>query len=89
MWGSAFSLSPLCMLYPDVQRVVRVFATLYRYLSPVIYGVATLEASLKGQSWPSWMLIGDQTWPEWVLTIYALNPLTGISERVPRSPLPR
>lgn len=76
--GLGLLLSPLCMLYPDVQRVVRVFATLYRYLSPVIYGVATLEVSLKAQSWPSWMLIGDQTWPEWVLTIYSLNPLTGI-----------
>src|SRR5215203_192071 len=41
--GLALTLSPMCMLYPDVHRVVRVFATLYRYLSPVIYGLVLLE----------------------------------------------
>ncbi|MEO8107710.1 MAG: ABC transporter permease [Actinomycetes bacterium] len=76
--GLGLSLSPLCMLYPDVHRVVRVFAMLYRYLSPVIYGVATLELSLSSQAWPSWMLVGDETWPEWILKVYALNPLAGI-----------
>jgi ABC-2 type transport system permease protein len=66
------------MLYPDVQRVVRVFTTLYRYLSPVIYGLVTLELALQAVQWPSWMLSGDQTWPEWLVTLYSLNPLVGI-----------
>lgn len=76
--GLALTLAPACMLYPDVHRVVRVFATLYRYLSPVIYGLATLEIALQEVTWPSWMLIGDQTWPEWLITLYSLNPLAGI-----------
>ena len=65
--GLALTLSPMCMLYPDVHRVVRVFATLYRYLSPVIYGLVVLEA-----------VIDEQSWPEWLLWVYALNPLVGI-----------
>ena len=65
--GLALTLSPMCMLYPDVHRVVRVFATLYRYLSPVIYGLVLLET-----------VIEDQSWPEWLLWVYALNPLVGI-----------
>lgn len=78
--GLSLILSPMCMLYPDVHRVVRVFSTLYRYLSPVIYGLATLQLALENpdRTWPSWMLIGDQTWPEWLLTLYSLNPMAGI-----------
>jgi ABC-2 type transport system permease protein len=76
--GLGLTLAPMSMLYPDVQRVVRVFTTLYRYLSPVIYGLVTLELALRAISWPSWMLVGDQTWPEWLLTVYSLNPLVGI-----------
>lgn len=78
--GLALNLAPMCMLYPDVHRVVRVFATLYRYISPVIYGYATLHGELSDpeKSWPGWMLFGDQTWPEWLLRLYALNPMTGI-----------
>lgn len=78
--GLALSLAPMTMLYPDMQRVVRVFATLYRYLSPVIYGLAFLEQSLAESeiAWPSWMLFGDETWPSWIVTVYSLNPLAGI-----------
>jgi ABC-2 type transport system permease protein len=76
--GLAFTLSPMCMLYPDVHRIVRVFSTLYRYLSPVIYGLAALEMIMKDHSWPSWMLIGNETWPAWLLWLYSLNPLVGI-----------
>jgi ABC-2 type transport system permease protein len=77
--GLALTLSPACMLYPDVHRVVRAFSRLYRFLSPVIYGLVTLEESLQGSTiWPEWMLIGDQTWPEWMLTLYSLNPMAGI-----------
>ena len=76
--GLAFTLAPMCMLYPDVHRVVRVFATLYRYLSPVLYGLVALEVRLSDRSWPSWMLLGDQTWPEWLYWLYCLNPLVGI-----------
>jgi ABC-2 type transport system permease protein len=65
--GLALTLSPLCMLYPDVHRIVRVFTTLYRYLSPVIYGLVTLE-----------LVLERNNWPEWLLTVYALNPLVGI-----------
>lgn len=65
--GLALMLSPLCMLYPDVHRIVRVFSTLYRYLSPVIYGLVTLEIALE-----------ENAWPEWLLSVYALNPLVGI-----------
>lgn len=65
--GLAFTLSPACMLYPDIHRVVRVFATLYRYLSPVIYGLATLQ-----------IVIDDRGWPQWILDVYSLNPLVGI-----------
>lgn len=76
--GLSLTLAPMSMLYPDVQRVVRVFTTLYRYLSPVIYGLVTLELALQAVVWPSWMLVGDQTWPEWLVTLYSLNPLVGI-----------
>jgi ABC-2 type transport system permease protein len=78
--GLAMTLAPMCMLYPDVHRVVRVFATLYRYLSPVIYGLAFLEQSLSTSeiAWPSWMLFGDETWPSWLVTVYSLNPMAGI-----------
>lgn len=65
--GLGLTLSPLCMLYPDVHRIVRVFTTLYRYLSPVIYGLAALAAVFETRGWPAWL--------EWV---YALNPLVGI-----------
>jgi ABC-2 type transport system permease protein len=65
--GFAFSLAPTCMLYPDIHRVVRVFATLYRYLSPVIYGLGLLQA-----------VIDDNGWPQWVVDVYALNPMVGI-----------
>jgi ABC-2 type transport system permease protein len=65
--GLGLTLSPLCMLYPDVHRIVRVFTTLYRYLSPVIYGLAALAAVFEKRGWPAWL--------EWV---YALNPLVGI-----------
>ncbi len=78
--GLGLFFAPLCMLFPDIHRVVRVFAMLYRYLSPVIYGVATLELSLKESTinWPSWMLFGNETWPEWLIFVYSLNPLVGI-----------
>jgi ABC-2 type transport system permease protein len=77
--GLALTFAPMSMLYPDVQRLVRVFTTLYRYISPVLYGVVSLEAVLsERESWPSWMLIGDETWPEWVLTLFELNPMAGI-----------
>jgi ABC-2 type transport system permease protein len=65
--GLALTLSPLCMLYPDVHRVVRVFSTLFRYMSPVIYGLATLEVIIRQRGWPSW-----------ILTLYELNPMVGI-----------
>lgn len=78
--GLGLILSPVAMLYPDVQRLVRVSTMLYRYLSPVIYSVATLEAALSNpdKAWPSWMLFGDEAWPSWIMDLYALNPLTGI-----------
>lgn len=78
--GLALTLAPMTMLYPDMQRVVRVFATLYRYLSPVIYGLVFLEESLAESeiAWPSWMLFGDETWPSWIVTVYSLNPMAGI-----------
>lgn len=65
--GFAFTLSPTCMLYPDIHRIVRVFATLYRYMSPVIYGLAGLQA-----------ISDERGWPSWVVHFYALNPLVGI-----------
>jgi ABC-2 type transport system permease protein len=65
--GLGLTLSPLCMLYPDVHRIVRVFTTLYRYLSPVIYGLGALAVVFEKRGWPAWL--------EWV---YALNPLVGI-----------
>jgi ABC-2 type transport system permease protein len=65
--GIALTLSPACMLYPDVHRVVRVFSTLYRYLSPVIYGLAFLEEVLQKRGMP-----------HWIYTLYVLNPLAGI-----------
>jgi len=77
--GLALFFAPMSMLYPDIQRVVRVGAQLLRYLSPVLYGVVFLETLLEDKNdWPSWMLFGDQTWPEWILTLYELNPLVGI-----------
>lgn len=81
--GLGLTLSPACMLYPDVHRLVRVFSTLYRYLSPVIYGLVTLENALQGPAgdphqWPEWMLFGDETWPSWIVTLYSLNPMAGI-----------
>lgn len=77
--GLGLLFSPLCMLYPDVQRLIRVFSTMYRYISPVVFGVTTFAAILEGkESWPSWMLFGDQTWPVWALRLFELNPLTGI-----------
>ena len=78
--GLAMTLSPMCMLYPDVHRIVRVSSTLYRYMSPVIYGLLALEASLSNPNiqWPSWMLVGDETWPHWLFWVYCLNPLVGI-----------
>jgi ABC-2 type transport system permease protein len=65
--GLGLTLSPACMLYPDIHRVVRVFATLYRYLSPVIYGLAFFEE-----------VVHDEGWPHWVVWAYSLNPLVGI-----------
>jgi ABC-2 type transport system permease protein len=65
--GLALTLSPLCMLYPDVHRIVRVFTTLYRYLSPVIYGLGALT-----------LVFEKNGWPDWLLWVYALNPLAGI-----------
>lgn len=65
--GLSLTLAPLSMLYPDIQRVVRVVTTLYRYMSPVIYGLVTLKAALAAGGWPSW-----------VLDVYALNPMVGI-----------
>jgi len=65
--GLALTLSPLCMLYPDVHRIVRVFTTLYRYLSPVIYGLGALT-----------LVLEENGWPEWLLWVYSLNPLVGI-----------
>jgi ABC-2 type transport system permease protein len=77
--GLALMFAPMSMLYPDFQRLVRVFTTLYRYISPVLYGVVTLELALQEKTdWPSWMLFGDQTWPKWMLTLFELNPLAGI-----------
>ena len=78
--GLALMFAPLSMLYPDVQRLIRVFTQLYRYLSPVLYGVVALEKILAdpAKDWPSWMLFGDETWPEWLLTLYKLNPMAGI-----------
>ena len=77
--GLGLMLSPLCMLYPDMHRLVRVFTTLYRYLSPVIYGLSRWKRSLlTHEDWPDWMLFGDETWPEWILTLFELNPLAGI-----------
>ncbi len=65
--GLGLMLSPLCMLYPDIHRIVRVFTTLYRYLSPVIYGLGTLT-----------LVISERGWPDWLEWVYALNPLVGI-----------
>ena len=65
--GIARTLSPACMLYPDVHRVVRVFSTLYRYLSPVIYGLAFLQE-----------VLDKRDLPQWIYTVYVLNPLAGI-----------
>jgi ABC-2 type transport system permease protein len=65
--GFGFTLAPACMLYPDIHRVVRVFATLYRYLSPVIYGLVLLED-----------VIDTRGWPQWIVDVYALNPMVGI-----------
>jgi ABC-2 type transport system permease protein len=65
--GLALNLSPMCMLYPDVNRVVRVFSTLFRYMSPVIYGLATLEE-----------IIQHRGWPEWIITLYCINPMVGV-----------
>ncbi|MCZ3387729.1 MAG: ABC transporter permease [Actinomycetia bacterium] len=65
--GLGLTLSPLCMLYPDVHRIVRIFTTLYRYLSPVIYGLGTLAG-----------VFADRGWPDWLQWVYALNPLVGI-----------
>jgi ABC-2 type transport system permease protein len=65
--GLGLVLAPACMLYPDIHRVVRVFSTMYRYLSPVVYGLATLEVMIKHQGLPSW-----------VLRVYELNPMVGI-----------
>jgi ABC-2 type transport system permease protein len=78
--GIALTLSPMSMLYPDVHRFVKATSRLYRYMSPVIYGLATLEevVSAPGRNWPDWMLVGDQTWPEWLMTLYELNPMVGI-----------
>ena len=78
--GLALMFAPLSMLYPDVQRLIRVFTQLYRYISPVLYGIVTLELVLKDPEkvWPDWMLFGDQTWPQWILTLFELNPLAGI-----------
>ena len=78
--GLGLIFAPLCLLYPDVQRVIRVFSTMYRYLSPVVYGVGAFALILSNpkQQWPSWMLFGDQTWPVWILRLFELNPLTGI-----------
>lgn len=77
--GLALMFAPMSMLYPDFQRLVRVFTTLYRYISPVLYGVVTLELALQEKTdWPSWALFGDQTWPKWMLTLFELNPLAGI-----------
>ena len=83
------TLAPMSMLYPDVHRVVRVFTTLYRYLSPVIYGLVTLELALQAvRSWPSWMLVGDQTWPEWLADALRAQPARRDLEHLPRGPLP-
>jgi ABC-2 type transport system permease protein len=77
--GLAFLFAPMSMLYPDIQRIVRIGAQLLRYLSPVLYGIVSLENVLKEKNdWPSWMLIGDQTWPEWIISLYELNPMAGI-----------
>jgi ABC-2 type transport system permease protein len=78
--GLGLMFAPLSMLYPDVQRLLKVFSQLYRYLSPVLYGVVALEAILASPSktWPDWMLFGDETWPEWILTLFKLNPMAGI-----------
>ena len=65
--GFAFTLAPACMLYPDIHRVVRVFSTLYRYLSPVIYGYLVLETAIDSRGWPSW-----------IVDVYSLNPMAGI-----------
>jgi ABC-2 type transport system permease protein len=78
--GLALMFAPMSMLYPDIQRVVRVSAQLLRYLSPVLYGVVFLEEVLRHppSPWPEWMLFGDETWPQWILTLFELNPLAGI-----------
>ncbi|HVQ17414.1 MAG TPA: hypothetical protein VMT27_00100 [Actinomycetes bacterium] len=77
--GLALAFTPMCMLYPDIQRLVRIVAQLGRYLSPVLYGIVTLEETLSSKTnWPSWMLFGDETWPKWLLRLYELNPLAGI-----------
>jgi ABC-2 type transport system permease protein len=65
--GLALVLSPACMLYPDIHRVVRVFSTVYRYLSPVVYGLVFFQS-----------IIEKQGFPEWILKIYELNPMVGI-----------
>ncbi len=76
--GLALIFAPMCLLYPDVQRVIRIFGTMYRYLSPVVYGVGAFALILKEQEWPSWILFGNETWPVWILRLFELNPLTGI-----------
>lgn len=77
--GLGLFLSPLCLLIPDMSRVVRVFTTMYRYLSPVIFGVGyfVYKIQTEGDKFPSWMCFG-KPYPEWIIVLFKANPLTGI-----------
>lgn len=77
--GLGLLLSPLCLLIPDMSRVVRVFTTMYRYLSPVIFSVGwfVYKIQSEGDKFPSWMCFG-KPYPEWIIWLFKANPLTGI-----------
>lgn len=60
--GSALLLSPLAVLYGDVERLVRVVMRLLFYFSPVIYGVHDVQQRLGGVA----------------ADLFVLNPLAGI-----------
>jgi ABC-2 type transport system permease protein len=77
--GLGLFLSPVCLLIPDMARVVRVFTTMYRYLSPVLFGVGYFVTAIKthGNQFPSWLCFG-YPYPRWIIVLFKINPMTGI-----------
>lgn len=68
--GVALLLSPLNVLFRDIQRMTRLVVRILMYSAPIIYPLARVTGTATKES----------PVPDWVATVYQLNPIVGIIE---------